>query len=94
MKSTVLYETWLDGGILSAELVESTDSEPTVLVQSIDGRDASVVKGQITLHDLLRVPMNQPVAVEMFGAAGDAGEIKLPYRVVDKALSFLGYEEM
>lgn len=94
MKSTVLYETWLDGGILRAELVESEDSEPAVLVRTVDGHGVSEVEGKLSLDDILGVPINQPIVVEMFSERVHAGEITLPYRVVDRALSFLGYEEV
>lgn len=94
MKTTILYETWLDGGILRAELVESEDFEPTVLVKTVDGRGVSDVEGHLTLDELLSTPINHPVVVELRSDRSTVGEVTLPYRVIDKALTFLGYEEV
>ena len=97
MRTTHLYETWCDEYVIRAELVEGSHRGDEVCVTcewmgKLDiGGDAV---GWIPVKQLLDVPVGEPCIVQVATRTGLTSNVTLPYRVVDRALARLGYEEL
>ena len=95
MRITPLYESWSSEHVIRAELVEGGSDGPKICV-TVTREGATILEtdavGRLDLDEMLAVPVNESFVAQVTTHSGRTDDVILPYRVVDKALSHLGYE--